>query len=248
MNNNNDMQEFLDKLAALKEYASFNGGFLTKEDIDEAFPGLDDNQQKLMEDYLKNNHIGVGEPLDDDSYLSKEDNGYLKLYLEELEELDEISEDMRRVLIMGALNNNADDKNKLINAYLKNIVDIAKLYTNQGASLQDLIGEGNVALAIAVNMINCVETIEEADSLIVKQIMNAMEEYVGIENENSKTEDKSLALVVKVTDKARELNEDLLRKVSIDELSEYSGISKNKILEAIRITDKCLDYIDYKEN
>lgn len=244
---NLDIENFIIKLDALKELAYYNGGFVTKDNINEAFPSLDDNQGKMIEEYLEKNKIGVGAPVNADEFLTTEDHGYLSLYLDELSELDDISDSVKRTYIMGAINNETIAKDNLINAYLKDVVDIAKLYAGQGVTLEDLIGEGNVALAIAVNMLGCVDTIEDAEALISKNIMNAMEEFVGIEAESSKTDEKALALVIKVTDKAKEMYEDLYRKVTAEELANESGISKKKILEAIRITDKCLEYIEKPE-
>lgn len=245
---NIDVNEFTKRLDSLKDMAAFNGGYVTKEDIEEAFPGLNDNQNNLIIEYLEKNRIGIGEAIDSDEFLTENDTGYLNLYLEELKELPEISESLKRVYTMGAINNEVEAKNQLINLYLSNVVDIAKLYAGQGVSLQDLIGEGNVALAIAVNMLECVDNQEDAEALIIKHIMSAMEETVGIENDNVQKDAKALELVIKVTDKAKEMYEELYRKVTVEELANESNISKKKILEAIRITDKCLEYIEKPES
>lgn len=242
------MEEFLKKLNELKDLALYNGGFVTREQIKEIFPEMNDDQNKLIEEYLVNNRIGIEKALEDSDYLSKEDIDYLSFYLEDLEALDIVDEDMKKVLIMNVLNKDEVAKEKLINAYLPSIVDIAKLYAGGNISMADLIGEGNVALAIAVNMLDCIETPEDADALIVKQVMNAMEEFAGIEISEAEKTKKALTLVVKVTNKAKELNKDLLRKVTVEELSKESGISVKKIKEAIRISDGCLEYIEKPED
>lgn len=244
---NNEMEEFLLKIEALKEWGTLNGGYVTDDNINETFPGLDENQKKMIADYLEKYKIGINEPIDAAEFLSLKDNSYLSLYLEELEDLEIIDNDKRRVYIIGAMNDDKEASENLINAYLKNVVDIAKLYAGQGATLEDLIGEGNLALTIAVNLVGCVDEPEEADGFIMRKIMDAMEDFLNIENENAKSDEKALALVIKVTDKAKEMYEDLYRKVTVEELSKESGISQKKILEAIRITDKCLDYIEKPE-
>lgn len=245
---NINIEEFTNSLTALKDYAALSGGFVTKKDIEETFPSLSDEQFSLIEEYLKNNRIGIDEPIDSDEFLSSDDNKYLNIYMEDINGLDDISEDMKRVLAMNVLAGDEVSKEKLINGYLRNVVDIAKLYAGQGAPMADLIGEGNVALAIAVDMLDCVDSPEDADALIVKNIMNAMEEFVGIESAEKDSEKKALALVIKVTDKAKELNEELLRKVTVEELMTESKLSRNKILEAIRISKGCLEFIEKPED
>lgn len=243
-----NIEEFTASLTALKDFATLQGGYVTKKDIEEAFPDLTDDQFGLIEEYLKNNRIGIDEPIDSDEFLSADDNKYLEMYMDDINSLDEVSDDMKRVLTMNVLAGEGAAKEKLINAYLRNVVDVAKLYAGQGAPMADLIGEGNVALAIAVDMLDCVESPEDADALIIKNIMNAMEEYVGIESEEQESEKKALALVIKVTDKAKEMNEELLRKITVDELVGESKISRKKILEAIRISPGCLEYIEKPED
>lgn len=235
---------FLEQLAGLKDLGALQGGYVTREQIQESFPEFTQSQQELLTEYLTKNHIGIDAPLDDAAFLSDEENHYLAMYLEELEELEDVTEQLRRILIMNTLNGDLSAKKKLTESYLKSVVDIAKLYTGQGALVSDLIGEGNVALALAVDMLECVETPEDVHALIVKNIMNAMEEYIGIESDESKKEEKALEIVVKVTDKAKEMSEELLRKVTIEELSGESGISEKKIREAIRISKECLNYIE----
>lgn len=247
MNTNMDIEEFTNSLTALKDYAALSGGFVTEDDINDAFPGLTDEQYTLIKDYLNKNRIGIGAPLDADTFLTEDDNKYLDMYLEDLKGLDDTSDDMKRVLTMNVLQGDASSKEKLINAYLKNVVDIAKLYAGQGVLMADLIGEGNVALAICVDMLGCVDTPEDADALIVRHIMNAMEDFAAVESDAKESEKKALATVVKVTDKAREMNEELLRKVSVDELANECGISKKKILDAIRVSKDCLEYIEQPE-
>ena len=47
-------------------------------------------------------------------------------------------------------------------------------------------------------------------------------------------------------EKARELAEELGRKVTVRELAEESGLSEERIREAIRITADNIDYLDAK--
>ncbi len=240
-------KEFLAKLTGLKELGALQGGYITLEQLQESFPGLEDEKQQEIIAYLKKSNIGLEEPVDTDALLTTEENGYLHFYMEELEELEDVSEDKKRVLVMGALNHDKAAKEDLMRAYLKTVVDIAKLYVGQGANIADLIGEGNVALTLAVDMIECVETPEDADSLIVKMIMNGMEEFLEEEAKTEKTGEKASELLDKVTESAKNLSEELLRKVTVKELAQESGIPVKRIRDAMRISKECLEYIEKEE-
>lgn len=239
-------QQFRKALGEIKDLASLQGGFVSELQISEALPEINDEQKPLVYDFLKQSGIGINEPLAAGEDAAAE--GHLKFYLEELEDIVRPDESMKTLLLRDALQGDRIAKEKIIHAYLPVVLDIAKLYAGQGVEMEDLIGEGNVALAAAVENLECVETPEEADALIGKLIMNAMEAYVGIENNEEQLMEQVLTDTAKVLEKAKQMAEDLLRKVTVEELSGESGISKEEILRAAQMAKECADYIEFSKN
>lgn len=240
-------EDFYNKLQELKDIAMLSGGFVTRETIDSTFPGLDDNQLGFLKEYLEKNHIGIDEPIDPDSFLTESEINLLDMYLESLEGVEIVSDSVKRVLMMEAIAGNKASKEKLMNQYLQTIVDTAKLYSGQGVNMMDLIGEGNVALAISMESLDSVETVDDVEPLIMRMIMNAMEEQVSTASDEEGAEEKTLKLVDDVYTKAKKMGEELLRKVTVAELSEETGLSKKKIKEAMDISKAILDYIEKEE-
>ncbi|MDE6531217.1 MAG: hypothetical protein K2K96_10700 [Lachnospiraceae bacterium] len=237
-----DEKQFKKALSEIKDLASLQGGFVSELQISECLPEIAEEQKPLVFDFLKQSGIGINEPLVAGEDIEAE--GYLKFYLEELEDIVRLDETMKTLLLRDALQGDQTAKEKIINAYLPVVLDIAKLYAGQGVDMEDLIGEGNVALTAAVGNLECVETPEEADALIGKLIMNAMEAYVGIENDEEQMMEQVLTDTAKVLEKAKQMAEDLLRKVTVEELAGESGISKEEILRAVKIAKECADYIE----
>lgn len=240
-------EEFLNKLNELKEGAYLQGGMVTSAQIDEAFPELSDEQKQFITEYLEKNHIGINEPVDPKSYMSESEIDLLEMYTESLEAIDPVSDSVKRVLMMDAIAGNKDARNDLMQQYLQNVIDTARLYSGQGVDFMDLIGEGNVALAVAMEQLECVEGPDDVEPLIMQMIMNAMEELCNEEGTSDDTMKKVLELVEKVQTKAKEMTEELLRKVTIEELSNDSGISAKKIKEALSISEALYDYIEKDE-
>lgn len=237
-----DEKHFRKALSEIKDLASLQGGFVSELQISECLPEIAEGQKPLVYDFLKQSGIGINQPL-----VTGEDapaEGYLKFYLEELEDIVRVDEAMKTLLLRDALQGDRTAKEKVINAYLPVVLDIAKLYAGQGVDMEDLIGEGNVALTAAVGNLECVETPEEADALIGRLVMNAMEAYVGIENDEEKMMEQVLADTAAVLEKAKQMAEDLLRKVTVEELAGESGISREEILRAAEIAKECADYIE----
>jgi RNA polymerase primary sigma factor len=129
-----------------------------------------------------------------------------------------------------------DAQSRMIEIYLKDVAEIAKLYAGQGVYLEDLIGEGNVALAFGVGMLGSLERPDEAQGMLAKMIMDAMEEYIAENVENGKADQKVADRVNKVADEARNLAEELRRKVTVQELAGETGLSENRIREAMRMS------------
>jgi RNA polymerase primary sigma factor len=240
---------FANTLENLKETARLQENMLTSEQVREAFSewNLNDEQIDLINNYFKNNKIGIDEPGDTNDNLTDEDVNFLEMYLNDLKELPPVSDGEKRAVMMSALAGDNDAKAKLVEIFLPQVVEISKLYAGQGALVEDLIGEGNVAVASAVTMLDCVEGIDEVDGFIAKMIMDAMEEYIGDDTENRQADENVLEKVNLVNDKAHELYECFMRKVTVKEVADELKISEDEVIEAIKFSVNLIEYIDYNE-
>lgn len=237
---------FARTLEQVKKQAKEQGSCIEREQVERAFAGLSltKEQMTLVFDYLEKNKIGIDRPADPDEFLPLEDVDYLKEYQKELALLPKIEEGEKEAVTLSAMAGEADAQEKLIHIYLPKVVEIAKLYSGQGVFLEDLIGEGNVALAAGVTMLGCLEHQKEAEGMLVKLIMDAMEDHI---NENMAEADKDrkvLLRVNRVADKARELSGELRRKVTVEELSAETGMSEKMIRDAMRLSGYTIEEIE----
>lgn len=237
---------FAKTLEQIRKQAKEQGNCIEREQVEQAFVSLSLSKEQLdlVFDYLEKHKIGIGEPVDPDEYLSEEEINYLEEYQKELALLEKVSEGEKEAITLSAMAGEAQAQKKLIHIYLPQVVEIAKLYSGQGVFLEDLIGEGNVALTIGVTMLGCLEHAKEAEGMLGKMIMDAMEDYI---NENMAEEDKDkkvLSKVKKVARKAKELSEELRRKVTVEELSAETGMSENAIREAMQLSGYTIEEIE----
>ena len=158
--------------------------------------------------------------------------------------LEVVSEGEKEALILSAMAGAADAQEKLIRVYLPQVVEISKLYSGQGVFLEDLIGEGNVALTIGVTLLGAQENAAQAEGVLIQMIMNAMEEMIAQTLKETDTDKKAAERVNQVADKARELAEELHRKVTIKELAEETGLSQKSIEDAMRISGFAIEDLD----
>ncbi len=243
-------QRFAQALERICERASEQGNVVSEGQVREILTGagfvLEEAQLALVHEYLKGKRIGIGEPADPFDYLTQEETDYLDTYLAALSALPEASEGEKEAVTLSAMAGDPDAKRRLIELFLPQVTEIAKLYAGQGVFLEDLIGEGNMALTMAAEMLGTAENAQEAQGTVASMIMEAMETFIAQNAAEGKTGEKLAGRANDVLEKAKELAEELGRKVTVEELSEETGMTAERIREAVRITADNIDYLDTK--
>jgi RNA polymerase primary sigma factor len=81
---------------------------------------------------------------------NRRDENILSLYLKEINQIPLLTREEEDKYARLAAKGEAKAKQKLINANLRFVVNVAKKYQNQGLPLSDLISEGNIGLMNAI--------------------------------------------------------------------------------------------------
>lgn len=229
---------FAHTLEKVRALAREQGNCVSEEQVQEAFAELNltNDQLQLVYDYLVKHKVGIGQPINLDDYLSDEERNYLQDYLDEIAELPTYTDGQVEAFTISAMAGDVNAQNKLTEVYLNEVVEISRIYTGQGVLIEDLIGEGNVALAFGVGMLGSLEHHSEAKGMLAKMIMDAMEDYIA-ENASSEQADRKVEdKVNKVAEAAKVLSEELRRKVTVEELAKETKMSEAKIREAMRMS------------
>ena len=92
-------------------------------------------------------------------------------------------------------------------------------------------------------MLGCLEHPKEAEGMLGKMVMDAMETYIGDSLEESGRNRKIEDQVNQVADQARELSELMQKKVTIEELVQETGLTEEYIREAVRLSGNRIEYI-----
>lgn len=237
---------FARTLEQVKKKAKEQNNCISKEQVREAFEELDfsEEQLQMVFDYLKKHKIGIEKPVDPDDYLTESEMDYLEEYRKELALLEKVSEGEKEAVILSAMAGELQARERLIQIFLPQVMEIARLYSGQGVYLEDLIGEGNVALTVGVTGLGAFEHAREAEGALMRMVMDAMEDCV-VENMQESDKDKKVAAKVnKVAEKAKELADELHRKVTAEELAGESGMSLKSIQDAMRMSGFAIEDLE----
>ena len=185
---------------------------------------------------------GTDEAADSDSYLTEEERDYLQDYLNELAALPVYSQGELEAYAIQALAGDRPGQEKLMEGNLRNVAEVAKLYVGQGVLLEDLIGEGNVALAAGIGRLNSLREAgalkgpQEVQGVLTRMVMDAMERHIEENAANVRADKKAADKVNQVADKARELAGQLRRKVTPEKLAQETGMPLKAIEDAMRMS------------
>ncbi len=89
-------------------------------------------------------------PAERSYHSSSDDENVLSIYLKEINKIPLLTREEENRYARAAADGDIEAKNKLIQANLRFVVNVAKKYQNQGLPLSDLISEGNIGLMNAI--------------------------------------------------------------------------------------------------
>ena len=239
---------FAKTLEQVRKQGKMQENRISKEQVREAFAelSLEESQLELVYDYLEKHHIGVDKEAAGGEDLAAEDADYLQEYLELLQDIPELSGGEREALFLSAMAGDMSSQKRLTEVFLPKVPEMARIYAGQGIYLEDLIGQGNMALSEGVALLGAAENAQDAEGMLAWFIMDSMEKLIaeGAENRNAdkKLEDK----VNHIAELARQLAEDLRRKVTVKELAEETGISEEEIRDVYRLSGYVIEDLEDK--
>lgn len=162
----------------------------------------------------------------------------LKLYQEEIARFSNGLEGEEE-LILSFLQGEDSVKNQIIEKFLQNVVSLSKKYEKRNVPADEIIAEGNVGLMVAMQIIqeNRSDFIQSDGTLdaekffgtLEMEVTHAMEQYIDEMTVSKDWEDAVLAKTNLLHEATKYMTEEMGRVPTIEELSEYTKISREEI-------------------
>lgn len=232
--------EFLKKLNGLVAVAKGQGDQITIDEVRAYFAdaALTEEQLELVFDYLLaqkvvvKGYIKMTEAVEEKITYTEEEEAYLKEYLNDLEAFQEEKAGEKESLFAKLIGGDASAKNRLTELYLKEVVEIAKEMYHPEIFFGDIIQEGNVGLILGMDMLADVATAHET---IVNQVKQCIQMLIEEHTEVKSRDNKMVEKVTMLDESIKTLTEELGRKVTIDELAVYMGMTEEEIDDILRL-------------
>ncbi len=245
-----DKLEFRTKLGGVLALAIENGNKITCEEVEKYFEEdqLTGEQMELVFDYLLSQKVAVkgyikaggsvseAQEVEEIVY-TEEEQAYLQEYLTDLEAIRKAKEGEVERLLVEIKQGNTLSKSRMTEVYLLKVVEIAKSLNFPELFLGDMIQEGNVSLMVALEGIASMDEMDCSafECYLEQEIRQGIQMLIEETSELKSRDRKMVQQVSDLDETITKLNEDLGRKVTIDELALYMDMTEEEILEILKL-------------
>ena len=189
-----DRNSFMETLRSVAEIRRTSTEPLSKEEVLKYFEGMEltEEQTEMVYQYLllpPEVQTAEPEPEEEEEPAQiveepEEENIYFKMYLEELEQIEEMSEEEMQAAYQKLLAGDTSVIAPISESWLRSIAELAIPYAAQGANLQDVIQEGNMGLLLKLYELAGAGDVAAVDAILEGAVSAAMIAYTEENMEN----------------------------------------------------------------
>ena len=183
-----DRNAFMETLRSVAELGRTSTEPLSKEEILKYFEGMELTEEhvEMIYQYLQlPPEVQTGEPETEEEEEpqpiveedTEEGNVYFQMYLDELEQIDEMSEGEMQEAYKKLLAGDAAVVGIICESWLGSIAQMAIPYAEQGANIEDVIQEGNMGLLLKLSELVGAGDVPGVDAILEGAVSAAMIAY-----------------------------------------------------------------------
>ena len=182
-----DRNAFMETLRAVAEICRTSTEPLSKEEILKHFDEIEltEEQVEMIYQYLQlPPEMQTGEPEPEEEEETQvveeepvEENVYFQMYLDDLEQIEEMSEGEMQEAYKKLLAGDAGVVGTICESWLGSIAQMAIPYAERGAILEDVIQEGNMGLLLKLSELVGAGEVPEVDAILEGAVIAAMTAY-----------------------------------------------------------------------
>lgn len=179
-----DRTAFMETLRAVAEICRTSAKPLSKEEILKYFEDMElteEHTEMIYQYLLLPPELQTGEPQPEEEETpqppeedTEEENNYFQMYLDDLEQIEEMSEKEMQESYKKLLSGDTSVIGAISESWLRTIAQLAIPYGEQGVNLEDVIQEGNMGLLIKLSELAGAGKVPAMDELLEGAVIAAM--------------------------------------------------------------------------
>mgnify|MGYP002607724599 CR=1 FL=1 len=169
--------------------------------------------------------------------ISEEEQGAIRFYEEELEQMDLPGEEEQKELIHAWLVEKGDGE-AVIESFLPQILEIARTHTGKGVLFGDLVQEGNIGLLEAMAIYQG----KDAEGFLAHA--KSAVEAIAIQRGSDSVGEAMAIKANRLDDASTFLSKELGREPKIEELAKYLSMTEEEVKEVMKISLDALSVME----
>lgn len=154
----------------------------------------------------------------------------LRMYLEEVKSIPVMQVGEKEQLLKAYAEGRKTVRDRIMELYLMDTLQIASEYRDQGIGLSDLIQEANMGLLVAL------EDMVTEDAMIKQRIRTAVETALAAEGKEGAIGEHLAEEINRLDEASQTLTERNGQAPTIEELMEYLGMPEEELREYMKIS------------
>ena len=247
-----DQNTFTETLRAVQEIIRTSAEPMTREEILSYFKDmeLDKQQEEMIFEFLMVPHeeeADAEEEMQDapekaedaeEQADSIEDSPVFRMYLEELKGVPSYGEEELEEMYRNLLAGEESMIHALSNAWLPNVLEVARKLTLTAEELPDIVQEGNMALFLKLDELCGSQKKIDVQAELLAAVEEAMKAFIRELTGEDEQENAVVGKVALVNEAVKYLRTKNGGEPSEKELEEYTGISREELLDLLKLIEK----------
>lgn len=220
-------------------------GYISYNKNNSEFSNVEGNENEIFENEISMNAISSDTEKED-----TKEQSIVNMYLEDINNAVRLT-DEDELIYLDKLIKNSDDKNiinRLTEANLKFVPDIANEYKNKGVTFGDLLQEGNLGLLEGIMTYKDEADLTKFHNHLITFIKNAMHDAILEQNTASRI-DSHVADRANELDRASiNLSKELDRTPTLEELAKYLSLPEDEVERVMKMSLDALTIDNYVDS
>ena len=241
-----DKNLFLKNMEEMIQIAKTNGNQIDHKELLDYFSDYELNEEAkklLIASFVEAGIRVLG--VDEAQIVAEEEakeQGAIRFYEEELEQMDLPGEEEQKELIHAWLVEKGDGE-AVIESFLPQILEIARTHTGKGVLFGDLVQEGNIGLLEAMAIYQGKDAegfLAHAKSAVEDSILDA----IAIQRGSDSVGEAMAIKANRLDDASTFLSKELGREPKIEELAKYLSMTEEEVKEVMKISLDALSVME----
>lgn len=159
------------------------------------------------------------------------DSVFFKMYLEDIQALPVYTQAQEKELYGQLAAGDDQAINKLIECWMKRVLDIARKNRARKVNLEDIIQEGNMGLFLKLQEMCGDSSVTSPEESIEQAVEEAMKAYISEITGEDDSENTILGKATLVHEASKYLKEELGHEPSVEELADYTKMDKEELAD-----------------